>query len=109
MKIHYHNYTSDITSNVDCYIVQKNEDEIIFKRLLSTDEYGENEYFVADHKFIYEFDVITADKGINLDEKICVVVQYNTSVDVKKKNGDTYIYIRGLVDVKDSKYPRTSL
>ncbi|UWP59862.1 hypothetical protein [Ruminococcus gauvreauii] len=109
MKIHYYNYTSDITSNVDCNIVQKNEDEIIFKRLLSTDEHGENEYFVADHKFIYEFDVITADKGINLDEKICVVVQYNTSVDVKKKNGDTYIYIRGLVDVKDSKYPGTSL
>ncbi|MCH1983754.1 hypothetical protein MCG98_14365 [Ruminococcus sp. OA3] len=109
VKIHYYNYTSDITSNVDCNIVQKNQDEIIFKRLLSTDEYGENVYFVATHKFIYEFDVITADKDINLDEKICIVVQYNTSADVKKKNGDTYIYIRGLVDVKDSKYPGTSL
>ena len=65
--------------------------KLFFKRLLSADEYGENRYFVADHKFIYEFDVITADKGINLDEKICVVVQYNTSVDVKKEW--RYIYL----------------
>ncbi|MGI6008093.1 MAG: hypothetical protein ACOX8E_11455 [Ruminococcus sp.] len=100
---------SDRTSNVECDIVQQSDREITFKEKVSSDEYGKNVYYIADSRFIYEFQVLSSSNDVDLNERLCIVVQYNTDTDVEEKNGDTYIYIRNLLDVQESEYPRDSL
>lgn len=93
----------DTTSNVECNIFEKDAEKIILKQILSTDQYQETVFWVLRPEFLYEFDVITTTNDINLKDRLCVVAQYNSVVDVKKINGNTYIFIRALVDVKNSK------